>query len=63
MSDHRADLLLPVSKAIYEAQWDESFDDLNPAGIDYAMALQLGRAAIAAMASVLLAPSHQEMKP
>lgn len=55
MADHRADMLIPVSRACYNAQWEEGFDSLDPCGIEYALALQVGRAAISAMADVLLA--------
>lgn len=39
-----------VARACYEAQWDEEgFDRLNIAGIEYALAMQVGRAALDAV--------------
>ena len=35
-----------VARAIYESQFDERFDDLNPKGIDRALYEQIARAAL-----------------
>jgi hypothetical protein len=57
MADYPEEAVRIVARACYEAQWEEGFDDLNPAGIEYAMAMQIGRAALDAMR--LLATWHQ----
>lgn len=38
-----------LARACYEAEFDESFDSLNPKGIEYALALQVGAAALKEM--------------
>lgn len=41
-----------VARAVWDAQFEDEFDGLNPKGIEHALALQMGRAALDAMRGV-----------
>jgi hypothetical protein len=48
-----SDLIEKVARASHDAQWEDGFDRLPPNGIERALAEQVARAAIAAVAEWL----------
>lgn len=58
-----SELVENVARAAHDAQWEDGFDRLHPNGIERALAEQVARAAIAAVAEWLDTQGDEQWYP